>query len=209
MKKFLKNILPKNYLEYVQNIKGVLEWKKRGFSENSPQFIKQHMFIKHGIKDAIWVETGTYLGTTTRYLSGLFPHVHSIEPEPSLYAAARKRFNGLNVTLYNDVSENIFPSLLPTLKGDANFWLDGHYSSGITFQGKKDCPIKDELEEISKNFSNFEKISILIDDVRCFRPFDKRYVDYPSIDYLVDWARKMDLSWQIEHDIFIMQKISS
>lgn len=48
---------------------------------------------------------------------------------------------------------------------------------------------------------------ILIDDVRCCLPQNLDYPDYPSIDFLVDWARRMRLQWRIGHDIFIMQKI--
>ena len=207
MKKLLKKLLPQIILEFYQTQRGIADWKKRGFLENSPQLVKENVFLKYGIKNAAWIETGTYLGTTTKYLSNLFPHVYSIEPEPMLYASACKRFEGKNVTLFNEVSENVFPSLLPKLTGNINFWLDGHYSAGITFKGVKDCPVKDELSAIENNFSNFDKLSILIDDVRCFLPSNVDYSDYPSIDYLVDWARRMNLCWRIEHDIFIIQKI--
>jgi len=206
MKKFFKKLLPQNFIEFFQTKKGLTDWKKRNFLENSPQIVKQKVFIKYGIKNAIWVETGTYLGTTTKYLSDLFPHVYSIEPELNLYTLACKRFEGKNVTLFNDVSEKILPTLLPKLRGNVNFWLDGHYSAGVTFKGEKDCPIKEELQAIEQNFFNFDKLTILIDDVRCFLPHNNSYTDYPSIDYLVDWARRMNLQWRIEHDIFIMQK---
>jgi len=206
MKKKLKNLLPQAVVDFIKTQKSMSEWRKRNFSDNSPQIVKQNVFLKYGIKDAAWVETGTYLGTTTSYLSGLFPHVYSLEPEPKLYAAACERFKDKNVSLFNDVSENIFPSLLPKLSGNINFWLDGHYSAGITFKGEKDCPVEDELIAIEQNFDNFNKISILIDDVRCFLPNNSSYTDYPSIDYLVDWARRMNFHWRIEHDIFIMQK---
>ncbi len=208
MKKYLKKIIPHNAVEFYQNKKNFLKWKKRGFLESSPQLVKQNVFKKYGIKDAPWIETGTYLGLTTNYLSKLFPHVYSIEPEPILYANACRRFKGKNVTLFNDVSENVLLSLLSSLNNESNinFWLDGHYSAGITFKGNKNCPVEDELEAIEKTFDNFDKIVILIDDVRCFLPTNTVYSDYPSIDYLVDWARRMNLRWRIEHDIFIMLK---
>ena len=206
MKKVLKKLLPQAVLGFFQTIRDMSDWKKRDFLEHSPQMVKQKVFHKYGIKDAVWVETGTFIGSTTSYLSGLFPHVYTVEPEPKLYAAACKRFMGKNVTLFNDVSENIFQSLLPKLSGNVNFWLDGHYSEGITFKGEKDCPVEDELIAIEKNFDNFDKITILIDDVRCFLSNNSSYPDYPSVDYLVDWARRMNFHWSIEHDIFIMQK---
>jgi len=206
MKQLLKKIMPEKFVEFIQTQRGISNWKKRGYLESSPQLVKQSVFLKYGLDDAVWVETGTFLGTTTKYLSEFFPHVYSIEPEPKLYSSACKRFEGKNVTLFNDVSENVFPSLLPTLSGNINFWLDGHYSAGITFKGEKDCPVEDELSAIELNFSNFDKLTILIDDVRCFLPVNDTYAEYPSVDYLVDWARRMNLQWRIEHDIFIMQK---
>ena len=143
------------------------------------------------------------MGDTTHYLSKKYPHIYSIEPKVEFYKAAINRFKSQNVTLFNDVSENVFPILLPTLKDNLNFWLDGHYSGGETFKGNKQCSIKDELNCIEVNFHNFPKISIFIDDVRLFLSSAN---DYPTIDYLVDWSRRLNMKWKIEHDIFIIQK---
>ena len=199
-------MLPTRLLELARQRRDFFAWKQRGYLDSSPQTVKQNVFLKYGVKGASWVETGTFLGTTTHYLSNLSHHVYSIEPVQSLYIDACKRFEGRNVSLFNDTSENVLPSLLPKLNGDINFWLDGHYSAGITFKGDKDCPVVDELSAIEANFDNFEKISILIDDVRLFLLSESEHSDYPSIDYLVDWARKMNMRWRIEHDIFIMQR---
>ena len=204
--KIIKAVVATIFCRIRTNAEKHFRLEEKRFLDNSPQIVKQKIFLKYGIKDAVWIETGTCFGTTTKYLSDLFPHVYSIEPEPKLYASACKRFEGKNVTLFNDVSEHIFPSLLPKLSGNVNFWLDGHYSAGITFKGEKECPVEDELMAIEKNFVNFDRLTILIDDVRCFLPNNASYTDYPSIDYLVDWARRMNLHWRIEHDIFIMQK---
>lgn len=180
------------------------EWRKRGYSENSPQFIKQKIFLKHGIPNAQWIETGTYMGATTEFLAGHFPLIHSIEPGEDLFNNAVNRFEDKkNINLYNDVSENVLPELLPELSGEINFWLDGHYSGGVTFQGEKDFPVEDELAAIKSNLPNFTKVVILIDDVRCFLSASE--YDYPSLDDLVDWAREQKFSWRIEHDIFIMR----
>jgi len=206
MKSFIKAILPKQLIKKFETYRIIKKWGKTNFLEHSPQMIKEFVFERYGIDNAPWVETGTFLGKTTNFLRERYPHVYTIEPEIKLYNDALKRFIGKNVTLYNDVSENVFPNLLKKLSGDVNFWLDGHYSEGVTFKGDKDCPVEDELNLIEANLNNFNKITILIDDVRCFLPTNSDYPDYPSIDYLVDWARRFNMSWRIEHDIFIMQK---
>ena len=206
MKSFIKKILPVQLVRHFEIYRTIKKWGKRNFLEHSPQLIKEIVFEKYGVVNAPWIESGTFLGKTTNFLRERYPHVHSIEPEIKLYNAALKRFHGKNVTLYNDVSENIFPKLLKDLVGDVNFWLDGHYSEGITFKGEKNCPVVDELNAIEVNLNNFNQITILIDDVRCFLPVNSEHPDYPSIDYLVDWARRLDMYWRIEHDIFIIQK---
>jgi len=209
MKLKIHQILPKTFIEFKRKrrLKRILvEWDQRNFLGYSPQIVKEKIFSSYGISGANWIETGTYMGVTTNFLRKNFPYVYSIEPSYEYYSSALKRFEGKNVTLFNDLSENVLPELLPKLEGNINFWLDGHYSGGNTFKGISDCPIIDELSVIKKNFHRYNKLCILIDDVRLFSQSNKEYSDYPSIDYLVDWARGMKMIWHIEHDIFIMRK---
>ena len=170
MKSFIKAILPKQLVKQFETYRIIKKWGKKNFLEHSPQMIKEFVFERYGIDNAPWVETGTFQGKTTNFLRERYPHVYTIEPEIKLYKDAMKRFIGKNVTLYNDVSENVFPNLLKKLSGDVNFWLDGHYSEGITFKGDKDCPVEDELNIIEANLNNFNKITILIDDVELNLP---------------------------------------
>jgi len=185
-------------------IRDCLQWAKRNYYAPSPHFIKQRCLLRNGFPVATWVETGTFLGQTTRLLAKYGTYVYSIEPEPSLFARARLIFNShSNVEIMNGTSEDIFPILLPRISGDVNFWLDGHYSSGITFKGAQDTPILDELNCISRNINKFDKICVMIDDIRCFNPRLPEYSSYPPLETLVDWAIKHNLVWHIEHDIFI------
>lgn len=184
--------------------KALAAWEQRGFSDNSPQFVKERVFVHHGVPGAQWIETGTYRGQTTEFLSQLFPFVHSIEPEPGLAKAAKDKFEGKNIEVYNGTSEEVMPMLLPKISGDVNFWLDGHYSAGITFRGEQDCPVMDELSAISKNLNHFRRVSILIDDVRMFLPEKCQEHNYPNIAFLIEWAGDHNFFWRIEHDIFIM-----
>ena len=175
-----------------------------GYAAPSPHYIKQTVLLRNAISDATWVETGTYLGQTTKELSKHGKFVYSIEPEPTLYSNAADYFKSYsNVEILKGLSEEVFPSLLPKLYGDINFWLDGHYSVGITFKGPQDTPILEELTHISANLNHFRNVCVIIDDIRCFNPELDEYSAYPSLNVLVDWANKNRFSWHIEHDIFV------
>ncbi len=179
-------------------------WAARGFYAPSPHFIKQICLLRNGYPNGTWVETGTYLGQTTAILAGSGSKVYSIEPEPTLFANAEKAFSKLgNVKILNGISEQVFPILLPRIYGDVNFWLDGHYSAGVTFKGPQDTPIRDELKHIALHLSHFNNVCVLVDDIRLFRPHLAEFAGYPTIDFLVDWARQHKLHWHIEHDIFV------
>jgi hypothetical protein len=180
------------------------DWETRGFAAPSPHFIKQAVLLRNGLSDATWVETGTFLGETTRVLSKVANFVYSIEPEPKLYARAERKFRRTpNVEIIRGTSEQALPALLPKLSGDICFWLDGHYSAGATFKGPQDTPIIDELNNVEGNINRFGRIVVMVDDIRCFDPDNPEYSTYPPVDYLIDWARKTGLHWNIEHDIFI------
>jgi hypothetical protein len=165
---------------------------------------KQKVLLRNGLRDATWVETGTYMGDTTSILSKVAKMVYSIEPEPTLFSEAEQRFSHTsNVRIIKGLSEEVFPKLLPTISGNVCFWLDGHYSAGITFKGPQETPILDELTAIGRHISQMDKIVVLVDDVRCFDPRNPEFSAYPPVDVLVDWARKHNLTWHIEHDIFV------
>jgi len=186
------------------------KWARKKYRAPSPHFIKQACLLRNGFENAIWVETGTYLGETTRVLAKHSSMVYTIEPEPRLFANAVKYFkNHKNVRVLNGTSEQIFPTLLKEIQGNVNFWLDGHYSAGITFKGENDTPILEELKHISENLKQFRNICVLIDDIRCFNPKHPEYANYPNLDSLVNWASSNDLEWHIEHDIFVARSTAN
>ena len=196
----------KNFFWKIYYKKSLNNWFKRNFDSPSPEFVKHKVLKRFNLENSTWIETGTYLGTTTNFLSKISPHVYSVEPCQDLYNKALHRFKDTNnVTILKGLSEDVLNELLPTLSGKINFWLDGHYSGGATYKGKPECPIREELKAIDANLTNFDAITILIDDARCFLP-ESRGIDFPSIDYLVDWAREHQMSWKIEHDIFIIRR---
>ena len=192
----------------ISSIRDCLQWAGRDYAAPSPHFIKQACLLRNGFPEATWVETGTFLGQTTQFLSKYADRVYSIEPESKLFARAQKIFcNQKNVEILNGTSEDVFPELLPRIVGDVNFWLDGHYSAGITFKGMQDTPILDELACISRHIERFGKVCVLVDDIRCFNSRMPQYSAYPSLDTLAAWAKKHELGWHIEHDIFIAKTV--
>ncbi len=194
------------------------EWLARGYAAPSPRYLKESVFFRNNTPNSIWVETGTYTGDTTDFLSKISSFVYSLEPAAGLFNNATERFKETkNVQIINGSSEEIFPQLIPQLSGNINFWLDGHYSAGNTFSGITATPIREELRIIEKYLihpinehgqptnqpinQKIGQLTILIDDIRLF---NKNYPEnYPDLNYLVDWSRMNHLNWYIENDIFI------
>ena len=190
--------------------RGFVRWRDDAYAAPSPYFVKAEVLLRNSLPNASWVETGTYLGDTTALLSKHGQFVYSIEPEPSLYTKAIERFQSSpNIKIVKGLSEEVFPNLLPKLSGNFNFWLDGHYSSGVTHKGPKDTPILDELASIALHMKNFTNISVMIDDIRCFNPTISEFSTYPQLKQIVDWAEENKLVWHIEHDIFIARSMNS
>lgn len=188
----------------LQRFKELGVWRERAFAAPSPDFVKRACLLRNGIAGATWVETGTSLGVTTRLLAAHASKVYTLEPEPVLFANARRSLADLaNVEVLNGTSERLLPQILEQLSGDVNFWLDGHYSGGVTFKGEKDTPVVEELAALGRARGRLGRVVVLVDDIRYFSPATKTYSGYPSLDFLVDWARNNGFTWHIEHDMFV------
>ena len=189
--------------EIINRYQEIRSWRSVKYASPSPNFVKRSVIIRNGLKDSTWIETGTYLGGTTEILGKFGQRVISIEPDFLLFKRAQNRLKSMaNITLINGLSEDVLPGILSKLDGDVCFWLDRHFSSGMTYKGPKDTPILDELSAIENNSTNFNQVVILDDDIRLFESGAPQS-NYPSLDVLVDWARSNNLHWKIEHDIFV------
>jgi hypothetical protein len=178
-------------------------WRKSNFSMPAPFWVKQGVLAKYGSPIGTWIETGTFQGDTTAFLSQRATKVFTIEPSPQLAALAEVRFaNTKNVTVVTGLSEDVLDDVLDSVQGKTSFWLDGHFSAGNTYKGPIDTPIVRELAVIQARMSQFSDLSVLIDDIRLFDPTNEEFADYPSRSYLVSWADNCGLKWVIEHDIF-------
>jgi hypothetical protein len=81
------------------------------------------------------------------------------------------------------------------------FWLDGHYSGGVTGIGSLETPIIKELQTIF-NHPLSKKHVILIDDARLFNGTR----DYPKIEELQVFVKtqKENLEFYVENDIIVV-----
>lgn len=113
-----------------------------------------------------FVETGTYQGWTAHWASQHFERVITIELAKPLYDYAKSTYRDVtNIEfLYGDTRDQL-RAIVPTLDSPSLFWLDAHWSGGVTYGETDECPLADELEIINRSpFDHF----ILIDDARLF-----------------------------------------
>ncbi len=181
----------------------LVAWWRRNFMSPAPHFLK--MRILQSAKNVdVWIETGTYMGRTTDFLRQISSSVVSIEASQELAAKAEELFkHHSNVQIVSGLSENELERILDGLGAEIRriaFWLDGHFSGGPTHLGPIETPIQKELEIIGRRVQRFDEVTIFIDDFRCFV---NQETDYPSTESLSSWAKNHNLSWSVEHDIFI------
>ena len=132
-----------------------------------------------------FVETGTYLGQTAIHMASILGKCHTIELSKDLYDAAEKTLGRHeNISRYQGDSADVLPAVLDRIDGPAIFWLDAHYSAGVTAGDKRHTPILPELEAIFAH--RIKNHVILIDDARAFIGMN----GYPTIKKLRRLVRK-------------------
>ncbi len=175
-------------------------WEEAGRPVPPPGLRKQEIIRTHaknaGIR--VLVETGTFFGDTLFALRNDFDRLVSIELDEALYKAALRRFRPYpNIENIHGDSGVRMPEVLATLRERAVFWLDGHFSGGITATANEETPINRELDAILRH--PIHDHLVLIDDARCFG----RDPDYPTIDELRGFLQRASPRSQmtIEDDI--------
>ena len=203
----LKKFVPLGLRIKLRNFQFYWEWIFNGYSVPAPQTVKLSVLARYGYLEGTWVESGTYLGQTSKFLARKASQVITIEPSHELVTRARKKLSKYrNIRVVEGLSEFELPKLLSDLSGDVSFWLDGHASGAITFGKPEDTPIREELHAIGRNLEYWERAAILVDDFRGFGARGDDKGDYPSRSYLVAWADAHELNWTVEHDIFVAYK---
>ena len=198
VKEILRPIVPQFILDKLkerENNKIIATWKHNGCPLPPPHIIKQNAIKEYQEKYGYTtlIETGTYLGNMVEAQKTRFKKIISIEPGVELYEKAKERFKkDQNITLMQGDSGKVLPLIIKDLNEPAIFWLDGHYSSGITAKGDKICPIFEELDSIFNN-KPLNHV-LLIDDARLFVDED----DYPTIEKLTKYVKNKNNNYQVE-----------
>lgn len=135
-----------------------------------PAILSEVLAIARDTRCNIFIESGTFQGTSWRRAihSGIFEHCYSVEIVPKLFDNLLKQYpNQQKHKLFLGRSHvvfarDIFP--LCTSSDRIFFWLDAHFSAGITGGFESPCPLVDELQMICKSCPTRE-IVIAIDDI--------------------------------------------
>lgn len=177
----------------------MLRWRSNS-SLPPPHPVKQRAVLSYAYVYGIrtFVETGTYLGQMVASVKDEFATIASIELSRELTAYNRQQFKGYNhISILEGDSSSALPTLLAALTEPCLFWLDAHYSAGITAMGDSSTPVMEELRAILSN--SVREHIVLIDDARCFTGEN----GYPVLDEIrleVETSRP-DLSLSVSDDI--------
>lgn len=185
------------------------KWQRAGCPIPPPYTVKREIIKKvaREFNCQIFVETGTSFGATTAEMRKHFKQLYTIELSHELYSRANAKFSKYaNVkTLHGDSGKVLF-DVVKKINATVFFWLDGHYSGGISARGDTVCPILKELEAIFQ-LKNVEYV-IMIDDARCFsNPLE---TDYPSIEILEKYVNEnspLKMSLDVSLDIISFKPI--
>lgn len=179
----------------------VRKWEAEGRPDPPPHPVKQLVVREYARRYnlGVLVETGTYLGDMVFAMRNQFKRIESIELDESLYCLATLQFRPWSrIRIHQGDSAKVLPKILGTMNSPALFWLDGHYSGGVTAMGDKDSPILDELSAIARHPVHGHVI--LIDDARLFTGEG----GYPSKDqfrsFVADNFPARDI--QMKDDVF-------
>jgi hypothetical protein len=208
MKKLIKKILSalhlhgfayRIYSSFKQR-EEVRIWESNGRPSPPPHFIKQRILKQYAtqFKLRVLIETGTYHGAMIDAIKGCFQKIYSIELADELCRQAVEKFKGYkHIEIIHGDSGVELERLMKRIHEPALFWLDGHYSGGVTALGKEVTPIFEELKHI---FASAERGHVLvIDDARLFKEENSGYPTLEQLESFVKESRP-DLNFAVEND---------
>ncbi|CAN5653108.1 hypothetical protein BH23GEM9_BH23GEM9_22710 [soil metagenome] len=157
---------------------------------------------RHGL--TTFIETGTCLGDMVAAMLPDFERLHTIELSPYLHRRASSRFRRHpNVTVHLGDSAAVLKGVLEDCTDRVLFWLDAHYSGGVTVGSDIPVPIFEELR-LALTHPVRDHV-ILIDDARCFDGTD----GYPTLESLREFAALLRPDYQLHVESDVMRLVPS
>jgi hypothetical protein len=178
----------------------ILLWEKKGYPIPPPHVYKERVVKQYAklLSITTFIETGTYSGEMVKANKKFFNRIYSIELDNALFVAAKQKFSKhKNISIIKGDSGAVLPELLKKISSPCLFWLDAHYSFGITARGDEDTPI---LKEVKCTLTHpMSTQVILIDDAHCFVGQD----GYPTIEELKKFVSRINsnMTMKIEDNI--------
>jgi hypothetical protein len=130
---------------------------------------KESLIIRFGCQRGLenFIETGTFQGDMMEAQRENFHKLVTIELGDTLYETAKRRFAGYDhVHVLHGDSGTLLSEAIRLVEGPVLYWLDAHYSRGVTARGDREAPILKELSIIAAQGQPSD--AILIDDARLF-----------------------------------------
>src|ERR1041385_8976942 len=202
IKQVIKRTLPGDVIKLRRDLEARRAWEKQGRPSPPPHIIKEELIRDYArrFNTQILIETGTYLGDMVHAMKKSFSRIISFELDHTLAAQAQNRFaNDNHIEIVQDDSGKLLGDYLAAINEPCLFWLDGHYSGGITAKGALETDRKNELTAIVSHAVGGHVI--LIDDARCFTGEN----DYPTLEELKSFI-KPSHKFCVEHDVIRIHK---
>lgn len=200
LKESLRDTFLHHWLTAFRSRREVARWERSGRPVPPPHLIKQRTVKEYAARfgTRVMIETGTYTGAMVNANREVFHRIVSIEVDGSLHEKAVRRFaKWPHIEIRLGDSEIEVPKVLGSLQEPALFWLDGHFSGGVTSRGRLETPILQELKAILPHPVGGHVI--LVDDAREFT--GQR--DYPTLDELrtLVLERRPGSAFEVRDDI--------
>lgn len=150
------------------------------------------LFLRSQMGLTTLVEGGTYQGGTAKWAADSFDQVFTIENSPEMHGIAKENLLGIsNITMLQGDTRQHLPEIVAK-NDNMLYWLDAHWSGGITYGQDDECPLLEELEIV---FASDRNHVILIDDARLFLappPSPHRRENWPT---LLEVTRALPDGW--------------
>jgi hypothetical protein len=198
-----KNILyqvHKKIKEAISARKKVLLWKIKGRPIPPPHVVKQEAVKDYArrFNVRILIETGTFMGEMIDAVLNTFDEIISIEFDSALALRAQKKFSAhSHVRIIQGDSGKVLPEIVAGINKPCLFWLDAHYSGGVTAKSDLETPVVRELSVLLEH--PCPDHVIFIDDAREFTGQN----NYPLLDEVRNLiaAKRPELVMQVRDDI--------